>query len=131
MGSDGPAGRKRSRLNQPVSDETVAKYTAARAFLYAEWLGASMIVASFTLLYFLTAATQASGPVILGVSIGFGALGTLVFWSARTAYRRIDFPWAQKWETMANLLAASGAIFWLLFALLEVLTSLRIPVGAP
>lgn len=124
-------GRKRSRHASPVPERTVALYTAARAFLYAEWLGALLLVASFSLLYFLTFAAKWSGPMTLLVSIGTGLVGAAIFWTARTSYRALEFPWAKRWEAVANLFAASAGIFWLLFLLLEILTVLRIPVGAP
>lgn len=120
-------GRKRSRLNMAVPDDTLAKYTLARGFLIGEWLGALLIVASFTLLYVLYA--EGYDPaVVLGISLALGLVGAAAFWRSRRVYRGLDFNYAPKWEVVANLVAASGAIFWLLFGILLALFAAGIPV---
>ena len=62
---------QKARAGMAVSEETVAAYTAARGFLMAEWFGASLMVASFTLLYLLTFGSRAA----VGTTLGFTALG--------------------------------------------------------
>ncbi len=116
-------GRKRapmqkSRANQPVTDEQLATYRAARAFLQAEWFGAILMVVSFTQLYVFalgpyavsTRAALIAGAIML-------AIGAWIFWSSRTYYLRLDFPWARRWEVVATVFAATGVVFWGLFLL--------------
>jgi hypothetical protein len=122
---------QKARAGMAVSDETVAKYTAARGFLMAEWFGASLMVVSFTLLYLLTFGTTAKPLTTLAVCIAILALGSYVFLTNHGYYRRLDFPWAKRWDNGAIVLAGSGAVFWLLFALLEVLTFFGVRVGPP
>jgi hypothetical protein len=122
-----PGGRKRSRLNMAVSDETLALYSAARGFLLAEWFGALLLVASFTLLYLLYAQGH-DLRVVLGVSLGCLVLGTWIFWRSRRVYQGLSFNYSPRLHTLAGVTAASGAIFWLLFAVLLVLTYAKVPV---
>lgn len=123
--------RKRSmqkaRAGMTVSEETVAAYGAARAFLLGEWFGASLSAASIALAYMLTAA-RTPGAVTLGTSLAVFAGGAYVFWKSRTYYRRLDFPWARRWDTAALVLAGSGAVFWLLFAVLEALAWMGVKI---
>ena len=125
--ADERAARKRSRLNMTVPDDTIAKYTMARGFLIGEWIGALLIVASFTLLYVLYAQGH-DARFALTISLVTGIIGTIAFWRSRKIYRSLDFPYAPKWEAVANVTAASGAIFWMLFATLMILTYAGIQV---
>lgn len=121
--------RKRSRHNQPVEDDVMAKYTAARAFLFAEWVGALMMVASFTLLYWLSFSGAAiGGPGTLALSILLMIFGGVLFWRNRTIYESLEFPFRKKWEIAAMLVAGSAVIFWLMFVVLLVAVWLGYPV---
>lgn len=120
---------QKSREGMAATPEMVANYTAARAFLLGEWFGASLVVASFTLLYLFAAVP--GGPsvaVTLSVCLTIAAVGAFAFWRNHQYYQRLDFPWARRWHTSATVVAGSGAIFWLLFALLELLAALGIPI---
>lgn len=125
---DRPAMQK-ARAGMAVSEETVAAYTAARGFLMAEWFGASLMVASFTLLYLLTFGSQASARTILVVCGVLLVGGSYVFWTNHRNYAKVDFPWAKRWDTAALVTAGSGVVFWFLFVLLEVLTYFGVAVG--
>lgn len=116
-----PSGRKRARLTAEVPDEVVAKYTMARAFLLGEWFGASLMVASFALLYFLAFGSDAATTVTYAVCMTALALGTWAYFSGRRYYERTGFPYAQKWHAAAAVTAGSAGIFWLLFVLLVIL----------
>lgn len=120
---------QRSRANQAVSDDTVAAYTAARAFLMGEWFGACVVVASFTLLYAFILGARMAPVVAIPVCAVLSALGGFVFWRNRTYYSRLDFPWAMRWHVTALVVAGAGAIFWLLFVLLSVLAAFGVNVG--
>jgi hypothetical protein len=120
---------QKARAGMAVSEETVAAYTAARGFLLAEWFGASLMVASFTLLYLLTFGSRAGVGITLGVCLAVLALGGYVFWTNHRNYTRVGFLWAKRWDNGAIVLAGAGVVFWLLFALLEVLTLLGVAVG--
>jgi len=115
--------RRKAIAAMRISDEEVATYGAARAFLLGEWFGASLMDASVVLLYLLAAPGRGatSGGTALGVSLATLALGTAAFWSSRRYYGRLDFPWAPRWHTAALVVAGAAGIFWLLFALLEAL----------
>lgn len=116
---------QKARAGMSVSDDTVASYTAARGFLYGEWFGASLTCASVTLLYMLASPKVAtSGAVAIGVSLAMFALGGYVFLANHRYYKRLDFPWAKRWDNAAIVVAGAGAVFWLLFALLAVLFKL-------
>ena len=134
------ARMQKARAGMAVTDETVAKYTAARGFLYGEWFGACLMVASIAMVYLLAgcpksaakacvAGTAASPGVALGVSLAMFALGSWAFLSNHRYYKGLDFPWAKRWDTAAIVLAGSGAVFWLLFALLFLLAELGISVA--
>jgi hypothetical protein len=120
---------QKARAGMAVSAETVAAYTAARGFLMAEWFGASLMVASFTLLYLLTFGSNASARATL-LTCGLLLLGgAYVFWTNHRNYTRVGFLWAKRWDTAAIVVAGAGVVFWLLFALLEVLTYFGVAVG--
>ncbi|HUR62899.1 MAG TPA: hypothetical protein VM241_00300 [Candidatus Thermoplasmatota archaeon] len=120
---------QKARAGMSVSPETVAAYTAARGFLMAEWLGASLMVASFTLLYLLTFGSRAAVGTTLWACLAMLLLGAYVFWTNHRNYARVGFLWAKRWDNGAIVVAGSGAVFWLLFALLEVLTLFGVAVG--
>ncbi|MHB8633164.1 MAG: hypothetical protein ACYDBQ_04225 [Thermoplasmatota archaeon] len=120
---------QRSRAMQPVSDETLATYTAARAFLFGEWFGATLMVASYTLLYAFTLGARLKPLVTLPVCLGLLVLGAAAFLRSRTIYLRLDFAWARRWHAAAGLVAGSAAFFWSLFAFLEVLAFYGVRVG--
>jgi|ERR1051326_4903077 hypothetical protein len=120
---------QKARAGMAVSEETVALYTAARGFLMAEWFGASLMVASFTLLYLLTFGSQASVRVTLAVCATLLAGGGYVFWTNHRNYTRVGFLWAKRWDNAAIVLAGAGVVFWLLFLLLELLTFLGVAVA--
>lgn len=120
---------QKARAGMAVSPETVAAYTAARGFLLAEWLGASLMVASFTLLYLLTFGSHASVRATLVACVGMFVLGSYVFWTNHRNYARVGFLWAKRWDAGAIVVAGSGVVFWFLFALLELLTYLGVSVG--
>jgi len=120
---------QKARAGMAVSPETVAEYRAARAFLVAEWFGASLMVASFTLLYLFTFGSQVGVPTIYAVCAAILVLGSYIFWTNHRNYGRVGFLWAKRWDNGAIVVAGSGVIFWLLFVLLEVLTLLGVKVG--
>lgn len=109
-----PTERKRPG-NRP-DDELVVTYRAAQAFLVAEWLGALMMVASFTQLYIFVL-----GPygVSTQAAVGSGAFilvaGGAIYWRSRSIYLGLDFPWKRKWEYAATVFAVAGLLFWFLF----------------
>src|SRR5438477_2725643 len=103
---------QKARAGMAVSEETVASYTAARGFLLAEWFGASVMVASFTLLYLLTFGSQASTRTTLIVCALLFAGGAYVFWTNHRNYTRVGFLWAKRWDNGAIVVAGSGAVFW-------------------
>jgi len=122
-------GRKRSGGTLPVVDDTVAAYAAARAFLLGEWFGASLMVASFTLLYLFTfAQTGVAVPVEAGVCAALLALGAFVYFRSKRYYERVGFDYAPRWHAAAVVVAGSAGIFWLLLAFLLVLTLLGVDV---
>ncbi|HUR62604.1 MAG TPA: hypothetical protein VM286_09610 [Candidatus Thermoplasmatota archaeon] len=122
-------GMQKARAGMAVSEETVAQYTAARGFLMAEWFGASVMVASFTLLYLLTFGSRATTRTILAVCLAILLLGAYVFWTNHRNYTRVGFLWAKRWDNGAIVTAGSAVIFWFLFAMLEVLTLFGVSVG--
>lgn len=127
---DRSGSRRRSRLQQDVPADTVAAYAAARAFLLGEWFGASLAVASFTLLYlfgFVSAALDAR--IGLAACLALLSLGALVYLRSRTYYLRIGFDYAPRWHVGALLVAGSAGFFWLLFAFLAVLAYFGFPVA--
>jgi len=134
VGSVSPAGasaaaRKRSRFGQRVPDETVAAYGAARAFLLGEWFGATLMVASFTLLYlFAFAPGRPNFTVALAACLALLVLGTAVYLRSRAYYGRIGFDYAPRWHRATIVVAGSAGVFWLLFALLAALTFVGVPV---
>jgi hypothetical protein len=119
---------QKAREGMAVSEETVVKYRAARAFLLGEWFGASLMVASFSLLYLFGIPGGPPVPIALGVCLSIFLFGTYVFWTSHRYYVRLGFPWAKRWDTTAIVMAGAGAIFWLLFALLEVLVYFGVPI---
>jgi hypothetical protein len=123
------ARMQKSRANQSVDPNTMAKYTAARVFLAGMWFGATLMLASFTQLYWFTFARPDVGPR-WPVSVGAAmlALGAWAFWKNRRYYHDLDFPMRRRLATAADAAAGAGAFFWLLFAFLWVLTALGQPV---
>lgn len=123
---------QRSRAAQPVTDELLANYSAARAFLFGEWFGAALAVASFTLLYlFGFAAPNVSATSALVVCLALLALAGFIFGRNWVYYERLGFHWARRWHLGALVVAGSAAIFWFLFGLLTLLSALGIDVGPP
>jgi hypothetical protein len=122
-----PRPRKRSTGGGP-SDVDIAQYSAARGFLAAEWFGATLMVASFTLLYLLALGADASPVLTYVVCIALLALGTAVFFRCRTYYARIGTDIAPKTHAIAAVVAGSAGIFWLLFVLLVTLAWLGVPL---
>jgi hypothetical protein len=121
--------RKRSGGTTPVADDTVAAYSAARAFLLGEWFGASLMVASFTLLYLFTfSGVGVSVAVETGVCLALLAVGTFAYLRSRMYYGRVGFDYAPKWHGTAVIVAGSAAVFWLLLSILIVLTLLGVQV---
>jgi hypothetical protein len=120
--------RKRSGGTAQVPDETVAAYSAARAFLLGEWFGASLMVASFTLLYLFAFDGRGNIKVGFVVCIALLAIGAWLYLRSRTYYGRVGFDYAPRWHMTAIIVAGSAGIFWLLFAFLAVLTLMGIPV---
>ena len=122
-------GRKRSRLNVHVPDETVVAYSAARAFLLGEWFGASLAVASFTLLYLFAFTPRATSvPADLVACLAMLAVGALVYLRSRAYYLRVGFDYAPRWHVGALVVAGAAGIFWLLFGFLAALASFGVPV---
>lgn len=122
------AGRKRARWSQDIPDADVATYSAARAFLVGEWFGATLLVASFTLLYLLAFGTSVPPVVTYTVCGGLLALGSVVYLRSRTYYQRIGFDAAPKLHVGALVVAGSAGIFWLLFLILVALAWAGIPI---
>lgn len=121
--------RKRSGGTVPVVDDTVAAYSAARAFLLGEWFGASLMVTSFTLLYlFSFAGHGVSVAVEVSVCAAILALGTFVYFRSKRYYERVGFDYAPRWHAAAIVVAGSAGIFWLLLAFLLVLTFFGVDV---
>lgn len=122
-------GRKRARLaGGDVPADTVALYSAARGFLLGEWFGASLSVASFTLLYMF--AFAGTGPIAAGLvaCVVLLVLGSALYLRCRTYYLRIGFDYAPRWHVGALVVAGAAGIFWLLFAFLVALTLFGYPV---
>ncbi len=121
------AARKRSGATLPT-DEAVAQFSAARAFLAGEWFGATLMVASFTLLYLLAFGAEASPGLTYGVCGALLAVGTLAFFRSRAYYRRIGFDVAPRLHGVAAVVAGSAGIFWLLFLLLVALAWMGVAI---
>lgn len=111
------ADLQKSRANQGVSDEQVALYRAAKGFLVVEWVGAVLLVSSFTWLYAFGLRPGASVRSAVAVSLVLLVLGVVLWISGRNAYYRIDFLWRRKTEFFATVVASTGIVFWALFAL--------------
>jgi hypothetical protein len=124
----GRRARKRSGGHLQVPEDTVAAYGAARAFLLGEWFGASLAVASFTLLYLFAFAGTARTGVGLAACLALLLVGSWSYLRSRAYYQRVGFDYAPKWHAAALVVAGAAGIFWLLFTLLAVLTWLGIPV---
>lgn len=123
---------QKARAGQVPSEDTVASYTAARAFLYGEWFGACVAVASFTLLYmFGFGAPDVPARVSLPVCLGMLALGAFVFMRNRSYYERLGFAWAKRWHNTALVVAGAAGIFWLLFGMLVLLAGLDVAIAPP
>lgn len=120
------APRKRSGGTR-ATDAEVADYAAARGFLAAQWFGASLMVASFTLLYALQFGTNASVATTYLISFAALALGTLIFWRSRIYSTRLTLV-APRLHLLVAIVAGSAGIFWLLFAILIALAWAGIPI---
>ena len=105
---------QKSREGQSVSDETVALYTASKGFLISEWIGALLVFASFVLLYAWALRPGADATLAQGVSLVLFGLGAIMYWRSRKTYLSLDFPWKRPWEYGATVVAATGAVFWLM-----------------
>ncbi len=113
---------QRSRAMQPVSDETLANYTAARAFMTGMWTGAILMVLSFTQLYiFLVFDLGVTGKTSVVGGFALLVLGSFMFWKSRTYYQRLDWPWKRRWANAAVVVAGSGLVFWFIFAIIMLL----------
>ena len=122
--------RRRAWQRAEVDEDTLANYTAARAFLYGEWFGASVCVASVTLLYvFAFARPDVPAWTAIAVCLCMLAVGGFAFLRNRAYYERLGFPWANRWHQAAFVVAGSGGFFWLLFAFLSFLAWRGIAVG--
>ncbi len=108
---------QKARAGMSVDDETLAKYTAAKGFLVAEWLGALMMVYSFTHLYVVGLRPGASVPLAMTVAGVLLVVGAIVFWRSRQVYLDLEFPVHQRWEVVATLFAGAAIVFWGLFLL--------------
>ena len=113
-----------------VPEDTVAAYSAARAFLLGEWFGACLAVASFTLLYLFAFAGRGGGmgPGLVACLVLL-LVGAAVYLRSRTYYLRIGFDYAPRWHLAALVVAGAAGLFWLLFAFLTVLASFGYPVA--
>ncbi len=114
---------QRSRAGQSVPPETLATYTAAKGFLISEWVGATLMVYSFTHLYLFGLRPDAPVPRVLAVGVVLLVLGTVMWWRSRVYYLRLDFPWRRGAEIGASLVASTAIVFWGLFALAAFLAS--------
>lgn len=108
----------------------MAAYSAARAFLLGEWFGASLAVASFTLLYLFAFAGRGGsmGPGLIACLLLL-VLGAAIYLRSRTYYLRVGFDYAPRWHVAALVVAGAAAVFWVLFAFLAVLAYLGFPVA--
>lgn len=127
VGSAVSSGRKRSGGTSPTDDD-VAAYSAARAFLVGEWFGASLLVASFTLLYLLAFGAHATPTVTYAVCGALLLVGAVIYLRSRVYYQRIGFDAAPRLHTLALVVAGSAGIFWLLFAVLVILAWAGVPI---
>ena len=102
---------QKSRAGQRPDDATLATYTAARAFLYAEWLGSVLMLASFTQLY---AVGLGGGSPRVAWLLGAALMlvGSWMFLANRQYYERLEWPWRRRWHVVAGLMAATAALFW-------------------
>lgn len=113
---------QKARAGMSVSDEDLAKYTAARAFLFGEWVGALLMVASFTQLYwFILARPGGNTPLLMAVAIGMLVLGAWMFWKNRSYYLSLEWPYKRAWEIAATVVAGAGAVFWLMFLVMTLM----------
>lgn len=122
---------QKARAGMALSDEDRFGYTAARAFLFGEWLGALIMVSSVVWLYASLFVGGASAALALGVGLAALALGGFVFWANRRNLLGLDGGWdryKRRFEVVAVVFAGTGAVFWLLFALLAVLVWNGVPV---
>lgn len=129
MSAAGPApARRRSGGSSQVPAETVASYGAARAFLLGEWFGATLSVASFTLLYLFTFGGRGDTRVAFAACLALLAVGAFAFLRSRAYYGRVGFDYAPRWHAAALVVAGAAGIFWLLFAFLAALAWSGVPV---
>lgn len=112
---------QRSREAQPVSDDTLAKYTAARAFLAGEWAGALLMATSFLFLYAVGLSGRLGVAWTFVWALAMLALGTFMYWRNRGYYQDLGFPMRPRWHAAALIVAGSGVVGWLLVALAFVL----------
>ncbi len=114
---------QKARAGMSVDDATMAKYTAARGFLFAEWLGAILMVYSFTHLYVFGLRPGANIPLAVGIGVAILLGGALLFWRSRSVYLDLEFPIHRRWEVLATLFAGAAIVFWALFLLAAWLAS--------
>ena len=119
---------QKARAGMSVSDDDIALYTAARAFLFGEWAGALLMVASFTQLFFLGLRSDAYATASVIIGLVLLVLGAFIFWTSRTYFFRLGVAWRKNWELAAVMVAGSGVVFWLLFGLLWLLVWNDVPI---
>ncbi len=119
---------QKARAGQAVDEATVAKYTAAMGFLIAEWVGALLMVVSFTQLYAYGLRPSANVTLSLAAGAAMGGIGAYMYWTNRRHYLAMEFPWRRRWEYAATIFAAAGVIFWLLFILGWILVERGVPI---
>jgi hypothetical protein len=115
----------------PTSDEgdaAIAKVTAARAFVLGEWMGATLMLLSFTQLYVIVLGRLGSARIAVAVGVVLLAFGSWTFFRSRMYYNRIGLPMAHRFHMAATVAAGAAGIFWLLFLLLAVLVTAGIEV---
>lgn len=101
----------------PPDDDALALAMAAQGFLASRWLGALLMVYSFTHLYVFGLRPGASVPMALVVAAVFLLAGSAVWWRSRVYAERLEVPWAPRWAGAADLFAYTAIVFWILFLL--------------
>lgn len=93
------------------------------------WVGGMLMVASFTQLYwFAFARPEVAVRWTVLAGLAMLALGGWAFWKNRRYYHNLDFPFRRRWATAADVVAGSGAFFWILFGFLLLLSAIGQPV---
>lgn len=110
---------QKARAGMATSDEDIAKYQMARVFLQGQWLGAIIMVASFSQLYWFTFTGRGpSSTWTLTIGGVLLVLGGWIFWKNKRYSEKLDHPIFPKQEFAAIVTAGAGVIFWLLFLVL-------------